>query len=321
MMLKKILYPISFVSAVLMVLTTSSCIDETKAKTKTAAEDSYEAPETKESTLDDGGITEAFKKYWFAGEAEITSYTLEQARYGEIRKGTSVLIYVTEPFLPEKQVKADYNTPENVQVLKLNATKNFLTGIYPYSIMSSTFYPLKDDQHAIKTSFSSQEWCGQVYAQINNREQFEITSHSYFEREADETFGLPKNWMENAIWNKIRIAPENLPQGKVKMIPSLEFLRLKHGKVQAYDAETTLVAKGDMYEYFISYPDLKRDLNITFSKTFPHSIESWSETFVSGYGPNAKTLTTTGKKLKQLKTAYWSQNSNKYLVLRDSLGI
>ncbi|MEO1485097.1 MAG: septum formation inhibitor Maf [Bacteroidota bacterium] len=320
-MLKKIVFPLSFAGALLLVLSTSSCIDETKAKTKTASEDAYEAPEAKEKMSEDGGITEAFKKYWFAGEAEITSYTLEQARYGEIRKGTSVLIYVTEPFLPEKQVKADYNNPENVQVLKLNSTKNFLTGIYPYAIMSSTFHPLKDDQHAIKTSFSSQEWCGQVYAQINNREQFEITSHSYFEREADESFKLPKDWMENEIWNKIRIAPENLPQGKIKMIPSLEFLRLKHGKVQAYEAETSLTAKGNNYEYVISYPDLKRDLSIVFSKAFPHTIESWSETFVSGYGPNAKTLTTTGKKLKQLKTAYWSQNANKHLFLRDSLGI
>lgn len=318
---KKILSAFTYLGALVLLLSTTSCIDETKAKTKSISEEGYETTETKTKAAEDGGITEAFKKYWFAGQAEITSYTLEQARYGEIRKGTSVLIYVTEPFLPKKQVKADYNNPENVQVLKLNSTKNFLTGIYPYSIMSSTFYPLKDNQHAIKTSFSSQEWCGQVYAQINNREEFEITSHSYFEKEADEGFTLPKDWMENEIWNKIRIAPENLPQGDIKMIPSLEFLRLKHGKVQAYEAQTQLNDKGENLEYTITYPTLDRDLKITFSKAFPHTIESWSESFVSGYGANAKTLTTTGKKLKQIKSAYWSQNANKHLFLRDSLGI
>ena len=94
-------------------------------------------------------LSEEFKKYWYAGNAEITSYKLEQARYGELREGTSVLIYVTEPFLPEVQVKADRSNSTNIPVLKLNATKKYLTGIYPYSIMSSTFYPVDDNRHAI----------------------------------------------------------------------------------------------------------------------------------------------------------------------------
>ena len=140
---------------------------------------------------------ETFNNYWYAGEAEITSYKLEQARYGEIREGNAVLVYVTEPFLPKKQVKADNQKPNNVSVLKLNATKNFNTGIYPYSIMQSTFYPVDNNQHAIKVSASKQEWCGQVYTQINNRNQFEIMSHSYFESEADENFKLEKTILEN----------------------------------------------------------------------------------------------------------------------------
>ena len=81
---------------------------------------------------------EAFNKYWYAGEAEITSYELEQARYGEIHKGTSVLVFVTEPFSRSKQVKLDNwrdQSPDNVSVMKLNMTKKFLTGIYPYSMM------------------------------------------------------------------------------------------------------------------------------------------------------------------------------------------
>ena len=64
-------------------------------------------------------LSSDFKSYWYAGEAELTSYTLEQARYGELRDGKAVLIYVTEPFLPEKQVKANGQNPENVSVLKL----------------------------------------------------------------------------------------------------------------------------------------------------------------------------------------------------------
>jgi len=58
------------------------------------------------STLDatkNRNISQEFKDYWYAGKAEISSYKLEQARYGELRDGTAALIFVTEDFLPEVQ--------------------------------------------------------------------------------------------------------------------------------------------------------------------------------------------------------------------------
>ena len=175
-------------------------------------------------------LSESFKKYWYNGTAEITTYELSQARYGQIRSGKAILIFVTEDFLPEKQVKADQQNANNIPVLKLNATKNFTTGIYPYSIMQSAFYPVADKQHAIKITGSMQEWCGQMYAQINNREKFDVMFHSYFEGEADQKYRLENAVLENEIWNKIRISPEDLPQGNLKIIPSLEFCFMKHKK-------------------------------------------------------------------------------------------
>ena len=266
-------------------------------------------------------ISEAFKEYWYAGNAEITSYDLVQARYGELRNGHSVLVFVTEPFLPEKQVKADRNNPENVSVLKLNATKKYLTGIYPYSIMGSTFYPVHDNQHAIKVSLSVQEWCGHVYSQLNNREKFEFTSHSYFESEADQEISLDKALLENEIWTKIRINPSDLPVGEVKIIPSLEYLRLRHQKMGAQNAIASLSTADGIQTYTLSYPDISRTLSIQFTEAFPHSIEGWTETFVSGYGPGAKEMTSTATKKKRIKSAYWGQNSNKDSALRDSLGL
>ena len=156
-----------------------------------------ESPELATASKEKKALTTDFKTYWYAGDAEITSYTLEQARYGEIREGKAVLIFVTEPFLPDVQVKADRKNDRSIPVLKLNKTKKYLTGIYPYSIMSSTFYPVYDNQHAIKTSLSVQEWCGHVYSQLNNREDFEFTSHSYFEGEADQKSHLNKAILEN----------------------------------------------------------------------------------------------------------------------------
>ncbi|RRQ48572.1 septum formation inhibitor Maf [Maribacter algicola] len=275
----------------------------------------------KEPEIPRKNLPQEFKEYWYSGTAEITSYELEQARYGEIRMGKAVMIYVTEPFLKEKQVKADNASADNIPVLKLNATKKYLTGIYPYSIMTSSFYPVYDNQHALKVSFSAQEWCGHVYAQINNKEDFQVTSHSYFESEADQDFSLKKTILENELWNKLKISPEDLPQGTVQIIPSLEFVRLSHKELKAYDAEATLTNAGDTYTYEIKYPELERTLSITFSNTFPYSIESWSEITKSGFGPNAQLLTSKAKKIKTINTPYWQQNDNKDLYLRDSLGL
>lgn len=266
-------------------------------------------------------ISEEFKKYWYAGEAEITSYKLEQARYGELREGSAVLIYVTEPFHNQKQVKADGNNPDNIPVLKLNSTKKYLTGIYPYSIMSSSFYPVHDNGHAIKVSFSSQEWCGQVYAQLNNRDAFEIMSHSYFESEADVDLKLEKTVLENELWNKIRIHPEGLPTGNLNIIPSMEYIRLTHKALKSYTASVSLTKNNGISSYKINYSELGRTLEINFSSSFPYTIESWSDSFKDGYGPNAKVLTSTGTKLKSITSPYWQKNSNEFLPLRDSLGI
>ncbi|AXT55553.1 septum formation inhibitor Maf [Aquimarina sp. AD1] len=266
-------------------------------------------------------LSEEFKKYWYAGNAEITSYKLEQARYGEMREGKAVLIYVTEDFLAKEQVKADYQNSDNIPVLKLNATKKFNTGIYPYSIMQSTFYPVTDNQHAIKISSSMQEWCGHVYAQLNNREKYELTSHSYFQGEADQNFELNKDILENELWTKIRINPNELPQGDLKIIPSLEYCRLKHKEIKAYDAKATLQKDANYNTYTIEYPKLNRSISITFTASFPYEIESWTETFKSGFGANAKELVTKATKLKSIKSPYWSKNSNKDEVLRKELGL
>lgn len=266
---------------------------------------------TEKATIEKPKTSPEFNTYWYAGEAEISSYKLEQARYGEMREGTAVLVYVTEDFLPNIQVKADYQNAKNIPVLKLNATKNFNTGIYPYSIMQSTFFPVSNNKHAIKISSSMQEWCGHVYAQLNNKEQFEIMSHSYFESEADENFKLDKAILENELWTKLRINPKSLPTGNLKIIPSFEYTRLKHKKIKAYEATATLTEN----IYTIHYPKLNRTLCITFNPEFPHDILSWEETFKSG----SQELTTKATKLNTIKSPYWQKNSNKDEILRQTL--
>ena len=260
-------------------------------------------------------LSEVFKKYWYSGTAEISSYELEQARYGEIRKGNAVLIYVTEDFLPKIQVKADRQNPINIPILKLNNTKKFLTGIYPYSVMQSVFYPVANNTHAIKVSSSMQEWCGHVYMQLNNRNKFNIKLHSYFQGEADQELYLSKTVLENELWTKIRIDPTALPIGTFASIPSFEFIRLKHIPIRAYGATASLTKKELSTSYKINYPELERSLKINFNTYFPYEILGWEETFNSG----GKQLTTKATRKKTINPAYWGQNTNADLKLRDTL--
>lgn len=255
--------------------------------------------------------SQQFKDYWYAGEAEITSYQLSQARYGELRDGKAVLIYVTEDLRPDTQVKADYKKEGDVSVLKLNATKKFNTGIYPYSVMQSTFYPVQNEGHALKVTASMQEWCGHVYTQINNRDKFEVMSHSYFEKEGDQDFEMDKAILENELWIQLRIDPSSLPTGDLEVVPNLEYIRFSHIPIKAFQAKAEL-KDGN---YTISYPELRRSLSINFNPEFPYIIEGWEEKTPSSSGE----LVTTAKKLEQIKSAYWSQNSNSDEKIRETL--
>lgn len=266
-------------------------------------------------------FSDEFKAYWYAGEAELASYKLDQARYGEMRDGHAVLVFVTEDFLPKEQVKADKYNKENIPVFKVNFTKKFNTGIYPYSIINSIFYPVNNKNHAVKLAFASQEWCGHVYTQLNNRGNFELTSHSYFEGEADQDFSLPQNILEDELWAQLRINPNSLPQGNISLVPALEFSRLHHKPVEVHQAVAELVANGDESAYTITYSDIERILKIKFQTAFPYQILGWEETGKSGFGDNAKTLTTTATLIKTIKSAYWTKNHNADAGLRKALGV
>jgi len=258
-----------------------------------------------------------FNSYWYSGKAEITSYKLSQVRYGEIHEGTAVNIFVTEDFLPGKQVKADNSNEKNVPILKLNSTKKFTTGIYPYSLMTSTFSPIDINKNAIKISFSSQEWCGNTFVQLNNREEYQIQFYSYFESNADRNIDLKKHILENELWNQLRISPKNLPVGELQIIPSFEFLGLHHKEFKAFDAIASLEEQGSFLIYTINYPKLERTLSIQVTKDFPNTIESWEETFSS----RGKILTTKAEKIKTIQSAYWSKNRVADTEERKELGL
>ena len=271
-------------------------------------------------------LSEEFRTYWYAGDAEISRYELKQARYGEIHEGDAVLIFVTEDFDTKEQVKYERGDKKNVtSVLKLNTTRKFNTGIYPYSLMSSTFTPVSNDP-SIKVTTSSQEWCGHTYSQLNlTKSGYSGMLHSYFQNEADQEIKIGKALLEDEIWAKIRLSPEQLPLGNIQLIPGNLFLRLSHYDYKIENAvasmEDVVVSGKDLKKYTITYKDIKRKLTITFEKSFPYAIEGWEEESISGYGSKAKTLTTSAKRTHHIKSPYWSKHGLKDAGLRKELGL
>ena len=254
-------------------------------------------------------LSQTFKTHWFDGFAEINSYELTQSRYGQQRKGKAVLIFVTEDFLAKEQVKANQKSKTTIPVLKSNRSKNFLTGIYPYAIMSSSFSSLRKKHPLIKTVASIQEWCGQSYLQLNAREKENtLVSHSYFEGEADQKFTLPKTVSEDELWNLIRFDPKNLPVGEFDLFPSLEIIRLNHIEAKAVKATASLQAGS----YSLYIPSLQRSLNIRFDQNFPYTIEGWEEK----YNHKGEQYTSTAKRIHTERRQYWQENNNASMRFR-----
>jgi hypothetical protein len=269
-------------------------------------------------------LSEAFKAYWYSGKAELTRYKLEQARYGEVHEGDAVLIFVTEDFSTGQQVKFEgRNRDKNVQsILKLNFTRKFFTGLYPYSMMSSVFTPVDYTRPTWKVTTSSQEWCGHSYSQLNLRKnQYEGRLHSYFQEEGDQAFSLDAVLLEDEIWTKIRLNPDELPTGKIALIPGTQFLRLKHRPFAVERASATLetvqdttVSSASLYKYRVEYEAFNRVLEITFEAAFPHAIVAWEEQTAGG-------LITRAVRTHSMNSPYWQQNNRADSVLRKELGL
>jgi hypothetical protein len=180
-----------------------------------------------------------FWGHWSDGKAEMNGYRLVQPRYGAKRVGTAVLIYVTEDFSDSLRVKADpgkHPAADVYPVLKLNAVRDFQTGVYDYNVMTSTFARVAPGWPVAKVSFSSQEWCGHVYHHLVPRGgHVGGVRHSYFDGEADGTDDLAQpegGVFEDVLPILVRgWGGAYLERGQdrtVPYLPSLQRARLEH---------------------------------------------------------------------------------------------
>jgi hypothetical protein len=170
-----------------------------------------------------------FWSHWGDGKAELNGYQLEQPRYGALRDGTAVLVFVTEDLSDTLRVKAEpgkHPAADVYPVMKLNAVRHFRTGIYEYNVMTSAFLRVAPGWPVAKVSFSSQEWCGHVWHQlVPRRGRLGGVFHSYFDGEADGTDDLDfpsDGLLEDALpillrgWNG-----EYLKPGESRTVPFL----------------------------------------------------------------------------------------------------
>jgi len=275
-------------------------------------------------------VPQAVKDYYADGKAELSRYELVQQRYGEARKGEIVQIYVAEDFLTDKQVKNESRKKKNTTwVLKRIETRDFNTGIYDYHMMSSAFtsFDPKKHPHSLKVSCSAQEWCGTTYSQLNRKgAQYELTLHSYFEKEADQKTKIDKGITEEELYTRMRFGPEFLPKGTINLIPSQIVSRFLHLPARSYATQASLkkytgdaFGEAELLSYTLETVKLNRKLTIYFENEFPYSIVGWTDSYESGSGNEP--LVTRATRTHLIKEAYWQLNASADTVHRKKLGL
>jgi hypothetical protein len=271
----------------------------------------------------------SFSKYWYDGNAEINVFEVQQARYSGIHPGKTVLIFVTEDFLVNKQVKNErYAGEEYTSVLKTNLIRNFVTGIYDYSIMTSVFMPvdMHTYPHSLKVTGSAQDWCGQSFYQMNfANDQYLIRSFSYFEQQGDKEYHINSCLLEDEIFGLIRLGPEKLPIGEIEVIPGIAICRIKHTEIKPAKVLASQ-AKYDgndfqgknLRSYLLEFPAIDRSLEIVFEENFPYEIVGWKDTYPAMTG---EIMTSKTSRIHKSKSKYWDQHDIEDRKLRSQLGL
>lgn len=272
-----------------------------------------------------------FGRYWYQGLAELSRYKLEQARYGENHPGEAVLIYVTEDFRGDKQIKYEGGERAGVfSALKLNAYRRFYTGVYPYTLMTSVYGPA-DGGAALKVVNTVQEWCGQTFTQLNRREgEVEGVLRSYFQSEGDQQLSLPASAMyEEDVWLKARIKPESLPVGELELIPAPHALRLQHQPMRSYKAMASVeVVAGselggqvEQLVYTVRYEGLARSLRLYVERAFPHGILAFEEATTSEIKQATPAQLTRARRTQVMLLDYWARHGAGDGAYREALGL
>ena len=276
----------------------------------------------------------AFVKYWNSGLAEISSYTVITERYGEFRRAQAVMVFVYEELDDRTRIKVESaSTPpeRRVPVLKLNHVLKFNTGIYDYSLMTSVFAGLTGPGVTRpfaprKISFSSQEWCGNVYHHLIPREEgLRSEIRSYFESEGDAEYTLPYPVGTVVYEDELPILLRELDgewlkpgeAREVQLVPSLWGVRKRHVPMAFFKAtirkegrEKRTLAGRDWEAWKWTVKKDGGGAAYYIETAYPHKLLAWEDS----RGEK-------GGLIKSLRSTYWAKHGNKDEPLRKELGL
>jgi hypothetical protein len=238
----------------------------------------------------------AFGAYWHDGKGELDGYRYTVTRYGQKRRGQAVAAYVTEPFSKSRNVKVDdpaRNPGDTFDALKLNLVRDFQTGIYDYNTMTSLFVRSQDFE-PVKVSFSSTEWCGNVYEEL--RIQPGLVSQklsSYFEDESGsrEERRPRGGLLEEELFVRLRgLNGDYLAPGASRSVPFLpgsfrrrlthQPLRWTEARIERMPAQRTISVPAGRFRTAVYSVKIANGPSGLFhiEAAYPHRVVRWEWT-------------------------------------------
>jgi hypothetical protein len=269
---------------------------------------------------------------WYDGQAEVDGYRWKGTRYGELRTGEAVAIFVTEPMGAQSHVKVDRPDDyrgEVLPVLKLNLVRDFQTGLYDYNTMSSVFVDV-DDLRPLKATFSSAEWCGQVYEELDVRPQgVALDVRSYFQGESVQKSlaAKPDGIVGDQLFIWLRgLRGHALAPGETRTLPYLSDAferRLRHG--EASWGELTLAREGAVANATVAAGTFSaltyrlkasdgRSGAVQIEDAYPHKLLRWSWS-------RGDELLDSGELTGSRRMKYWERHAEGEEALRRELGL
>ena len=220
-------------------------------------------------------INKTFVDYWKNGKTEITKYELKE---NSISVGQGSLTF-------NVQYVEGVNKEDSIQVLHSDFTGKIHKENYDYSAMTSSYLPLNLtlSPHAMKVINSVQEPEGNSFLALSQiPKSYEIVAKNTFKEKTKEHYILERQHLEDELWAKIRLNPNDLPMGDIEIIPSFAYWQSVRKSPDIYEAKaelkdyagTEFIGK-KLKIYSLDYPDLKRNLSIVFESNFPFEIVGW----------------------------------------------
>jgi hypothetical protein len=276
-----------------------------------------------------------FEARWHDGRAELDGYRYSIVRYGRARVGQAVMIYVTEPWSRQKRVKvedASRNPSDVFDVLKLNLVRDFQTGIYDYNTMVSLFVRTQDFS-PVQLSFTSAEWCGNVYAKVEfDDDTVKEALYSYFEDETGtRSLERPRDGVtQDALFVLLRgLKGEFLAPGlerRISLLSGILESRLRHqplewasARIVRASSPVSVGVPAGNWSHAVYY-----EVKVENGRTGRFWIEpdgdgrilkwAWTE---SGRSEASESGELTGT----LRTAYWKENGPGKEALLQQLGL